>query len=158
MVSHLSIFAQGGETDEISKREISKLAFIVGDWEGEGWMMAQNGIQHSFVQFEKIIFKLDSTAILIEGLGMDDEKVIHNALAIITYNKEEKNFNFTSFLANGMGGKFKGELIGEKFYWYPRDNMRYIIYLNEDGQWFETGEMKNGEDWFQFFEMTLDKI
>jgi hypothetical protein len=35
--------------------------------------------------------------------------------------------------------------------------MRYIIYLNDKGQWHETGEMKRENDWFQFFEMTLDK-
>jgi hypothetical protein len=35
--------------------------------------------------------------------------------------------------------------------------MRYIIFLNEKGQWYEKGEMKRDAGWFQFMEMTLNK-
>ncbi len=35
--------------------------------------------------------------------------------------------------------------------------MRYIITLNEKGQWFEIGEMERNNEWFKFFEMTLDR-
>lgn len=109
------------------------------------------------MQTETISFKIDSTAILIEGLGTSNGKVVHNAMAILSYNKADNNYTFHSYLANGREGKFKAELIDSKLYWYPMDNMRYIIFLNEYGQWYETGEMKRGEDWFQFFEMTLDR-
>lgn len=151
------ICAQDMETNQSNKREVSKLAFIVDDWKGNGWMMGQDGQKHSFSQTENISFKLDSTAILIQGHGMNDGKVIHNAMAIITYNKAENHYNFHSYLANGREDSFKAELIDKKLYWYPMPNMRYIIFINEKGQWYETGEMQRGEQWFQFFEMTLDK-
>ena len=119
--------------------------------------MGRDGQKHPFNQTETIRFKLDSTAILIEGLGKSNEQVTHNAMAIVTYNRSENNYNFRSYLSTGRTGDFKAELIDGKFYWYPNDNMRYIIYLNDNGQWYETGEMSSDNAWFQFFEMTLDK-
>ncbi len=148
---------QTPETDQKIKEEISKLAFITGEWTGEGWMMGQDGTKNSFTQTENLQFKIDSTALMIEGLGKTNGKVIHNALALVTYDKTANNFNFISFLSSGRNGSFKAELLEEKFYWYPSENIRYIIYINPKGQWYETGEMKRPDGWFQFFEMTLNK-
>lgn len=150
-------FSQSYETDKESQEAMSKLAFIEGNWKGEGWMMRQDGKKHPFTQTEKISFKLDGTALLVEGLGKEGEKIIHNALAVITYDKTKGHYNFNSRLANGMGGNFKAELIDNKLHWYPNENIKYIISLNEKGQWHEVGKIKRGEEWFQFFEMTLDK-
>ena len=84
--------------------------------------------------------------------------IIHNAMAIVSYNKKGANYTFQSYLQNGRKGEFKGELLDGKFYWYPSVNMRYIIELNEKDQWYEIGEIKRDEIWYQFFEMTLDRI
>ncbi|MEQ8532897.1 MAG: hypothetical protein RIB86_13680, partial [Imperialibacter sp.] len=93
-----------------------------------------------------------------EGKGTAEGKVIHNAMAIISWNKTDNNYSFYSYLSTGRKSEFKGELIEEAFYWYPADNMRYIISINDKGQWYEKGEINMGTSWFQFFEMTLDKI
>ena len=153
-----SSFSQSVETDSISKSELSKLEFLVGNWNGNGWIMGRERTKSEFDQTEKIQFKLDSTVILIEGLGKSNGLVTHNAMAIISYNKKEENYTFQSYLQNGRKGEFKGELIGNKFYWYPNENMRYIIWINENGQWYETGEFNREGKWFQIFEMTLDRI
>jgi hypothetical protein len=150
-------FAQNIETDSLSKQKIKKLAFIVGKWEGTGWMYGQDRNRYEFNQTEDIKFKLDSTVILIEGTGTSGAKIIHNALAIISFDQSQNAYNFHSYLSNGRNGKFKAELVSNKFYWYPMDNMRYIISINNKDQWYEIGEMKRGEDWFQFFEMILDR-
>lgn len=152
-----SSISQISETDPLSKSKISELSFMVGNWEGSGWMMGQGG-KSEFEQTEHIQFKLDSTAILIEGLGKVDDKVVHNALAILTYNKEKENYSFRSFLPSGKNAEFQAELIDNKFYWYPNENVRYIIWLNDKEQWYEKGEFKRGDDWTQFFEMTLDRV
>ena len=89
----------------------------------------------------------------VSGKGL----VTHNALAVISFNKEENTYNFQSYMSNGRSGSFKAELIENKLFWYPVDNIRYIIFINDEGQWYETGEMNRNEQWFQFFEMTLDK-
>ena len=149
-------FSQSFETDSLSKSKISELAFMVGNWKGTGWMMGQGG-KSEFEQTEKIQFKLDSTAILIEGMGKANGKIVHNALAILTYNKTDNNYSFRSYLQNGQNAEFKAELIDKKLYWYPNENVRYIIWLDEKGQWYEKGEYQREDKWFQFFEMTLDK-
>jgi hypothetical protein len=153
----LPAFSQMPDVDKEGQKAIAKLAYLVGDWEGTGWMMIQDGSKHTFNQYEKIQLKLDGTALLIEGRGFADGKLIHDAMAVLTYNKEEAHYNLSSFLFTGRQGKFKAEIIGEKLFWYPNENIRYIIYLNEKGQWYETGEMRRGEGWFQFIEMTLNK-
>ena len=61
-------------------------------------------------------------------------------------------------LQNGQKGEFKGELIDGKFYWYPNENVRYVIWQNEKKQWYEKGEFKREGNWTQFFEMTLDQV
>lgn len=63
-------FAQAPLTDLGSKEEIRKLGFIAGEWKGTGWMADRSGVKHSFDQTEKVQFKLDRTALLIEGRGM----------------------------------------------------------------------------------------
>lgn len=120
-------------------------------------MMKPDGTKSEFEQTEKIEFKLDSTAILIEGKGKSGGTIIHNALAIISYDREDQHYTFQSYLHNGRKGQFKAELIRDKFFWYPNEKMRYIITLNDQGQWFEIGEYNRNGSWYQFFEMTLDR-
>ncbi len=151
------IYAQNGETDLVSQSNISQLDFMVGKWTGNGWMIGQDRQRHEFEQTEDIKFKLDGTVLLIEGKGTSNGTVIHHALAIVTWNKENDQYHFRSYLVNGRKGEYKAELIDGKFYWYPMDNMRYIIEINEQGQWYEKGEYNNQGNWSQFFEMTLKK-
>jgi hypothetical protein len=152
----LSLSAQNPETDKGIQEKMNLLSFLKGNWKGKGWIMRSDG-KHTFDQTEKVQFKLDHTVMLIEGNGMAEGKNIHNALAVISWNKESNNYNFQSWLATGQSGKFKAEIKDNKLYWYPSDNMQYVIWLNEKGQWAETGEMKRNNEWFRFFEMTLDK-
>ena len=130
---------------------------MVGKWEGSGWIMGRDQQKESFEQTEDIQFKLDNTTILIEGVGRSEGHITHNAMAVISYNKQDKHYNFQSYMSDGRNGNFKAELIEDRLYWYPRENFRYIIFINDDGKWYETGEMNRNGQWFQFFEMTLDK-
>lgn len=152
-----SAFGQNVETDPKSKSAIKELGFMVGNWEGKGWMIGADRNRHEFNQTEQIQFKIDSTALLIEGQGIANNIVVHNALAIVTFAGEENHYDFNSFLQNGRKGAFKAEIKDQVFYWYPSESMRYIIQINEAGQWYEIGEINTGDSWFKFFEMTLDK-
>lgn len=156
ILTSTTVFSQNSETDPILKSKIKELSFMVGNWAGNGWMMNRNG-KSEFSQTEKVQFKLDSTSILIEGKGISKGKVIHNALAILTYDKNKEHYSFRSYLPSGMTAEFRAEIIDNKLYWYPNENVRYIVWLNENEQWYETGEYKRGEIWHQFFEMTLGK-
>lgn len=154
---HTGMQAQQVQADQEAQSAIGKLGFISGEWEGTGWIMGRDGQRHNFVQTEDVQFKLDSTVLLIEGLGKTGDVVTHNALAVISYNKEEGNYLFRSYLSSGLGGTFSGEIKGDTFIWYPGEDMRYVIWINEEGQWQEKGEMNRIGNWFQFMEMKLDR-
>jgi hypothetical protein len=156
LILTVSLHAQNTETDKVIQEKMRPLGFLKGNWKGKGWMMRADG-KHTFDQTEKVQFKLDQTIMLIEGNGTAEGRSIHNAFAIISWNKDASNYNFQSWLSTGQAGKFKAEIKDNKLYWYPNENMQYIIWLNEKGQWAEIGEMKRNNEWFRFFEMTLDK-
>ena len=89
---------------------------MVGKWKGSGWIIGRDRQKQSFEQTEDVQFKLDHTAILIEGLGKSNGQVTHDALAVISYDKQEKHYNFHSYMSNGRSGSFKAELIENKLY------------------------------------------
>ncbi len=151
------VSAQNFVSDSLSKVEMKKLDFLIGEWVGSGWMYGQDRVKYEFDQTENIIYKLDSTVILIEGIGKSNGKLVHHALAMISYNKADKNYDFQSFLANGLKGSYKAEIKDGQLYWYPTSNTQYIIWLDKSGRWVEKGEYKAGDQWFQFLEMTLTK-
>lgn len=138
--------------------QISRLEFMTGTWVGKAWMMTPTGEKEEYDQTEIVQFKNEQTALLVEGRGMDGDRVIHDALAVIKF-KEGNSYNFTSFLANGREGAFVAELIGEQtIQWHMNDFIRYTMTINEKGQWSEKGEMNREGNWIQFLGMTLDKV
>ena len=143
------------------REAMAKLDFLAGQWSGSGWMMQQGGVKHNFEQTENIRWKLDNTVLMIEGQGKSEGRIIHDALALISYNPHEEIYRFQSHLATGMSGDYTAELLDDQtFRWLlemPGRTIRYTITINEKGQWFETGEFKMGDNWMQFFEMTLEK-
>lgn len=148
---------QNYEVSREAQQEIKNLEFLVGEWSGSGWMMNQSREKMTFDQTESVQLKLNGTGLLIEGVGRSEEEIVHNALAIVTMDEGENIFKFTSFLQSNQQGSYKAELIDDVFYWYPVENVRYVITINEKGQWHEIGEANSGGNWYQFFEMTLDK-
>lgn len=141
-----------------AQEKMEALSFLVGNWKGSGWMIIPDQQRHTFEQSEKVEMRLSGTHLMIEGKGISNGKVIHNALAIISPKEEGGQFSFTSFLQSGSNGTFKAELKERVLYWYPTEQVRYAIQINESGQWHEIGEYNMGTDWFQFFEMTLEKV
>lgn len=146
------------DLNEAAQKKMSDLSFLEGKWKGSGWMMGQDQKRSSFEQEETIQFKLSGTVLEIEGIGKSDGKVVHHALAVISSAEEEGKFDFTSFLQSGEKGTYPAELIDGKLYWYPVKEVRYVIEINEKGQWFEIGEYNAGTEWYKFLEMTLIKL
>ena len=155
---NLAVFAQENQDNSDQKSEMKKISFIEGNWKGSGWIMRQDRKKHYFEQSENVRLTLDGTAILIEGIGKQEDDTVHHALAIINYDIEKQAYNFRSYLQDGKSGDYKMELIGEKLYWYPTSFLRYIISLNENNEWVEIGEINKQDNWYTFFEMKLTKI
>jgi hypothetical protein len=140
-----------------SQKKMAPLSFLEGNWKGSGWMIGQDRVRSTFESEEQIQFKLSGTLLEIEDVSRSEGKVVHHALAVVTPAEDEGKFDFISFLQSGEKGTYPAGLIDGKFYWYPAKEIRYIIELNANGQWFEIGEYNGGGTWYKFFEMTLDK-
>jgi hypothetical protein len=151
--------------DPTAQREaMARLGFLVGEWEGEGWISRGPDQRETFRSWERVQVKLGGTVLLVEGLhkAMEDGRVVHDALAMISWHPEEGRYRVDSYLANGRGGVFPGELEDGAFTWTPSvpggPRIRYTFRLDEEGRWFETGEIStDGQGWRQFFEMRLVK-
>ncbi len=149
--------------DSLTMKAMDKLSFLSGDWTGEGWIQMGRD-KHYFFQSETVAQKLNNTLIVIDGQGVDSEtnKIIHQAFAVISFDKVENEYLMRAFRADGnyIDAEAKVDENGS-FVWgftHPQaGQMRYTILL-KDGKWIEAGEMsRDGNNWFQFFEMSLSK-
>lgn len=148
------------------RTEMKKFEKMAGVWEGDGWIQ-MGPKKEQFRGTETVQWKIDGLALLVEGkfkAKVDDkvlDKVIHETLAVISYNTKTSIFDFKTFLASGSQGAHEIKSTGETvFVWgftSPNGNIRYTITTAND-VWNEIGEMsRDGKTWMKFFEMKLQK-
>ncbi|MGA1197622.1 MAG: hypothetical protein ACO36I_14115 [Candidatus Latescibacterota bacterium] len=166
LISTTPTFAQ--PNPEALKTEMQKLDFLVGKWEGTGWI--QYGPNRSvFSGTETVQRKLDGLILMVEGLhktqipNRPEPIVVHHALGIFSYNPAGQHFRFRTYLHKGQEGDYTAHWENDALIWemdIPNmGQMRYTIRLNKAGQWYEIGERStDGKTWTQFFEMTLNRI
>lgn len=148
--------------------EMKKLEFLVGNWQGEGWMEFAPGERRKASVTETVQSKLGGRVFIIEGLGKAkfpnraEEVVVHNAFAFLYFDQTAKRYVMRAFLANGNAVDADTNFQDGVFEWsmqIPQGKIRYKVRLNDQGQWVETGEMsQDGKSWRQFFEMTLNRL
>lgn len=154
------IYAQPDFSAEV-KAKMQSLDFMVGDWEGSGWAMTPSGKENTEVK-ESITYALNGTILQVNGLGTKENKVVHEAFGVITFNPFTKAYGMDAYVAKGMKTAATVEILDEgKIKWYfkagPNMTIKYMLTV-EDGIWTEIGERSmDGENWQQFFEMTLKK-
>lgn len=153
-----------------SPAEMKKLEFLLGEWKGEGWIEMGPGGRKTFKQTESVQSKLNGVVTIIEGLGKgrlpdsDKEVVVHQALAVISFDSKANKFQFRAFRADGNFIDADVTPGDKSLVWGFRDPQRnveikYTIKLNDAGQWFEAGEFSmDGKTWRKFFEMTLQRV
>lgn len=160
----LSISAQQTSPTALAtqRAEMKKLDYMVGQWKGTGWMERQGG-RVTFEGTEMVQSKLGGLGILIEGNFKNKEGVVvHETLAVLSYDEKAKNYNFRTYLANGSVGDHILSLIEGGWQWgiqYPQGGaVRFTFKLTDKGDWFETGEFsQDGKTWRKFLEMNLRK-
>lgn len=164
-VSH----AQRPQPPVRQQAEMKKLDFLVGSWQGDGWMMFGPNDRRTFTSGEVVESDLDGTILTVRGLhkskipGSDREITIHNAFGVISFDTTSQSYHFQHYQATGQEGNSVGRFINGAFQWSLKDptgaDIRFTISINDKGQWHEIGERSgNGGNWYQFFEMTLDKV
>ena len=147
---------------EAQRAEMKKLDKWIGHWSGSGWIQ-QGKERENFTGTETIQRKLDGLAILVEGKFTNKENVvIHETLAVLSYNLRTKIYDFHTYLGTGNRGQFEFKAVEGGWQWgmkFPGGEIRYLTKLTDD-TWFETGEMTQdeGKTWRKFFEMELKKV
>lgn len=143
------------------------VAFLVGEWEGEGWM-EMGGRRTTFKSAESVESRLDGLALIVEGLhraeipGRPEPVVVHHALAMLTYDPEAEVYRFNTQVHRGGTGRYEGQIVDDAFVWgmsMRGAQIRYTIRIDDQGRWHELGERSEDRaSWTPFFEMTLDRV
>lgn len=159
--SFFAIQGNASTIDPVSKEKMEALSFLVGDWEGAGWIQDREG-RHEFTSHEAIRFELNGTILMIRGKHMESGVVTHDAMGILSYQPEEGQYQFASYLSDGRSGTYKAEVKDRVLIWYQersQGTVRFTIQITSDGQWVETGEFSRDlNEWHKFFEMVLHPV
>jgi hypothetical protein len=141
---------------------MKKLAFLVGKWSGSATTSRGPNETVKVNQTEDVQFKLGGLVLLIEGTGRnpDTAAVMFNALATISYDETAKAYRFRAY-NDGRYLDTDLKVPENGFEWGykagPAD-IRFVMRLNDKGEWVETGDVKFGDNPTQrTFEMTLRK-
>lgn len=130
--------AQAPDYSEAVGEKMSPFTSWLGKWVGVGTMQTQQGPSSTTVE-EIIEMKLGGTAILINGLGKvnantENERVVHNALGILSYNIQEQRYTFHSWLGTGVSSEAWFEIVDTNRYQWgldtPQQKIRYTITLD----------------------------
>lgn len=163
----LPVALQAQAVTTTQREAMKKLDYMVGQWRGTGWI-EQGGPRRAFAGTEIVQSKLGGLALLVEGnfkgkvAGQNVEVTVHETLAVISYDDKARLHRFRTYLANGATGDHEFKLMEGGWQWgiqYPGANIRFIMKLNEKGQWYEIGEIsRDDKTWQKFFEMTLQRV
>jgi hypothetical protein len=144
------------------REAMKKLAFLVGKWSGGATTSRGPNETVKVKQTEDVQFKLGGLLLLIEGTGRnpDNAEVMFNALATISYDEAAKAYRFRAY-NDGRYLDTDLKVPENGFEWGykagPAD-VRFVMRLNDKGEWVETGDVKFGDNPPQrTFEMTLRK-
>jgi hypothetical protein len=147
---------------------MSRAAFLIGEWQGDGWIQMGPGARTTFRQTENITAAANRTAIMIRGEGSARDsasgqwQVVFQAAAILTYDAASRRYSMLSAGGSGRALTTEPEIRDNGLTWgfdAPGARIRYVITHTPDGRFVETGEMSpdGGATWRQFFFMELRK-
>lgn len=155
--------AQQGPPVTPAPDQMKALARLAGEWKGEGTFRSRTG-ETAFRQTESVRASINGHAIVIEGLGIATEStdVVHEALAVISWNREEERYDVHAWKADGSFVPATGRMEGDRFVWgfeVPHGKVRFTIDLSDPDRWFEVGEFSmDGERWMKTIEMNLGRV
>ena len=152
----------------VQQAAMKKLDFLVGQWQGEGWMEFAPGQRRAFKGSEVVHSKLDGLLLGIDGIhralvgAKGIETVIHSAFGLLRYDEKAKQYRFQAFTTHGNYEDAEAKVTDGQLVWgmvIPQfGEVRYTIKLDDKGQWFEIGELiQDGKVARKFFEMTLKR-
>ena len=156
-------------TSVTAQTESNPLSFMIGQWQGSGWMMTQSGKQMTNIT-EKVSCQLECNVLSVEGQGtkydslQQQEIVVHDAYGIIS--KDPKN-NKWVMRAYKKADAIDAEIIiiSEKIIRWELPiathggTMRFTTDFTTPDKWKGTGEYsRDGLSWMIMMETELKKV
>ena len=139
---------------------ISKLAFLVGNWEGAGISYAADGAQTAYFDTEYVRFDLDQAVLLINAKGQRaDGSTSYQLHTVIYYDVAAAHYVYTPY-AGRTPRSFQCELEeGPKLLCLNKEkNYRLSFQRLPDGKWNEFGERLSEGTWSKSFETRLTEV
>lgn len=152
-----------------NREALKKLDHLVGKWTGDA-TITRGKDKQSLKQTEDVEYRLGGAVLLVEGKGTgklpgkDEEGLVFNALAVISYDAETKKYAIRAYRSEGQSVDAILTLIDKGFVWGFQDaqrrvQVRYTMTLTAKGEWHEVGEFSpDGKAWTKFIEMTLTRV
>lgn len=165
--SSLSVI-QAQPDGNAARQEMKKFAEWTGTWKGSSSIQMGDRVGQSQVE-EHLQWKLDGLILMMEGTGKrvdpstGQEKIVHNALGLLTYDSNTKEFKMRSYLGDGRSTDAWFKVIDANHFLWGFDagpgKMKYAITTDPVAKtWKEVGEYSaDGNSWQKVFEMNLTK-
>jgi hypothetical protein len=147
---------------------LDRLDWLVGEWEGEGWMEYVAGQRGTFRGQERVERRMGGRLVVVEGSFATEipgagEVPVHQAFGIFQYDPASDRFRFRTYtaLGPGVGGLHDAEVGEGRVVWGYEDprlgTVRYTLTRTEADEWLEVGDASRdgGATWRRFFEMRL---
>lgn len=142
--------------------KMAPLSALVGEWRGSGWMLMRDGTRETFSSAETVSRRLSGDALLVEGQHRSaDGRLVHDAMAMLTWDRRAGAYRMRTALAGGTGGDFPLEVTPGGFVWHMETPGGRIEFAAQfDGNvWTERGRRIDAEGRStDFFEMSLQRV
>lgn len=163
-----SAIARAQSNPDVAAQRVAmqKLAFLVGTWSGDATAVTAKG-PVKVRQTENVQFKLDGLVLTIEGTGRDPatSNVLFRAFATVAYDDAARVYHFRAY----NDGRYldtemkvpdrRSEWGFEWGYEAGPAKVRFVMHLNNKGEWVETGEVTIGDQPARkTFDMTVSRI
>lgn len=159
----LTVNAQEGPEPDIKLPAIFHA--MEGEWLGDAQMTNPDGTMTEVRQHELVQFKLKESLLLIEGTGKDNEgKVMFNAFATMFYDNAKEELRMFAWTDEGRFTEADINVLSDnemEWSFSPGGTaqIKYSLTIEEGKKWIEKGAFsQDGENWFPFFSMHLDKV
>lgn len=151
-----------------------RLDFLLGEWEGDGWIVLGRGERRAFHQAETVRPAAGGAVVIVDGLGKSTDPgregaVIHQAFAIVSYDSATKAYRWRAFRATGEETLAVPQIGDSTLVWAMgvgpdgrAGRIRFTITLTSAGTWHEVGDFVQpgapaDAAGTRFFEMTLGR-
>jgi hypothetical protein len=156
---------------DVERAALSKVGFLVGDWEGEGWSLSSSGQRERFWAKEfyryrgnKDLMDMEGRfgAILPDGAMSAEQQY---ALGILFFDRENHEYHMWHYSSNGTAFTVKMDVdIERRTAQYTRklaqgELGKFQVAVGEDGIWVTQLEiLRPDNSWLQVMEFRMKRV